>query len=53
MRASNKIRFIRAVISGELSLSNRRRADVEADLEAQGYDRMAKAKDVSMSIGSG
>lgn len=46
MRASNKIRFIRAVISGELVLSNRKRADIEADLEAQGYDKMAKSKDV-------
>lgn len=48
MRASNKIRFIRAVISGELVLSNRKRADIEADLEAQGYDKMTKSKDVSI-----
>jgi DNA topoisomerase-2 len=47
MRANNKIRFIRAVISGELRLSNRKRAEIEADLDAQGYDRMAKSKDVS------
>jgi DNA topoisomerase-2 len=47
MRASNKIRFIRAVISGELVLSNRKRADIEGDLAAQGYDKMAKSKDVS------
>lgn len=46
MRASNKIRFIRAVINGELLLSNRKRADIEADLEAQGFDKMAKSKDV-------
>jgi hypothetical protein len=47
MRANNKIRFIRAVITGELKVSNRKRADIEADLEAQGYDKMAKSKDVS------
>lgn len=48
MRANNKIRFIRAVITGELQVSNRKRADIEADLEAQGFDRMAKSKDVSV-----
>lgn len=46
MRASNKIRFIRAVISGDLMLSNRKRADIEQDLETQGFDKMAKSKDV-------
>lgn len=50
MRANNKIRFIRAVISGELVLANRRRADIEGDLQAQGYDRMAKSKDVSVFV---
>jgi len=47
MRASNKIRFIRAVINGDLLLSNRKRLDIEADLDAQGFDKMAKSKDVS------
>ncbi|WIA35043.1 hypothetical protein OEZ86_003534 [Tetradesmus obliquus] len=47
MRASNKIRFIRAVISGELQLSNRKRADIEGDLAAQGFDKMAKSKDAA------
>ena len=51
MRANNKIRFIRAVITGELQVSNRKRADIEADLEAQGFDRMAKSKDVSTGRG--
>jgi DNA topoisomerase-2 len=51
MRANNKIRFIRAVITGELQVSNRKRADIEADLEAQGFDRMAKSKDVSVCGG--
>ncbi|KAF6262252.1 DNA topoisomerase [Scenedesmus sp. NREL 46B-D3] len=48
MRASNKIRFILAVISGELVLANRKRADIEGNLEAQGFDKMAKSKDVSV-----
>jgi hypothetical protein len=47
MRASNKICFIRAVINGDLLLSNRKRLDIEADLDAQGFDKMAKSKDVS------
>eukprot|EP00775_Hariotina_reticulata_P006914 gene6914-7130_t len=51
MRASNKIRFIRAVINGDLLLSNRKRADIEADLEAQGFDKMAKSKDVGAKVG--
>jgi hypothetical protein len=46
MRASNKIRFILAVISGELKVNNRRRADIEADLEAAGYDKMTSSKEV-------
>jgi hypothetical protein len=31
-------------------LANRRRADIEGDLAAQGYDRMAKSKDVSAAV---
>lgn len=31
-------------------VSNRKRADIEADLEAQGFDKMAKSKDVSFSL---
>ena len=41
-RASNKIRFIRAVIDGSLVISNKKRAAVEAELEARGFERMAK-----------
>ena len=44
LRISNKVRFILAVVSGALKLSNRRKADVEAELEAQGYDRLAPVK---------
>lgn len=41
-RASNKIRFILAVIKGELVLANRKKAAIEEELEREGYDRMAK-----------
>eukprot|EP00887_Chlorella_sp_A99_P005643 scaffold1.g5643.t1 len=44
LRISNKVRFILAVVSGELRLSNRRKADVEGELEAAGYDRLANSK---------
>ena len=54
MRASSKIRFILAVISGELTVNNRRRADIEADLEAAGYDKMTSSKEVreAMTVSS-
>ena len=42
LRMSNRVRFILAVVSGELRLSNRRKADIERDLEDEGYDRLAK-----------
>ncbi len=42
MRASNKIRFIKAVIERTLVISGRKKAEVEAELERQGFDRMAK-----------
>lgn len=34
------MRFILAVVGGELVLSNRRRPDIEAELESAGYDRL-------------
>ena len=43
---ANETRFILAVVSGELAVSNRRRADIIADLEAAGYDRMPPNKKV-------
>lgn len=36
------MKFILAVISGELVISNRKRAAIEADLVAQGFDKMPK-----------
>lgn len=44
LRLSNKTRFIIAVVDGELVLSNRKRADIEADLEARGFDRLPSNK---------
>ena len=43
---TNETRFILAVVSGDLVVSNRRRADITADLEAGGYDRMPPNKKV-------
>ncbi len=40
LRLSNKVRFILAVISGDLRINNRKKAAIEGDLEAQGYDKM-------------
>lgn len=39
-RLDNKVRFIRYVIKGELELKNRKRADIERDLAAKGFDRL-------------
>lgn len=41
---SNQMRFILAVVSGELVISNRKKADIVADLEQQGYDPMPANK---------
>ncbi|GLI60786.1 hypothetical protein VaNZ11_003019 [Volvox africanus] len=41
-RADNKVRFILAVVHEKLEVRNRKRVDVERDLEAQGFDRMSK-----------
>ena len=47
MKLSNKMRFILAVIAGQLVVSNRRRAAIEADLEAGGYDRVRSNRKVN------
>ena len=47
-KISNRVRFILAVISGEVVISNRRKAAIEGDLQAQGYDRMPNTKKVCM-----
>ena len=39
-RLNNMVRFITSVISGSLKISNRKRADVLAELQAQGYDKL-------------
>lgn len=41
------MKFILAVIGGELVVSNRKRKDIEADLEAMDFDRMTKAEAAS------
>jgi DNA topoisomerase II len=38
-----QVRFILAVISGQLIINNRKRKEIEADLENDGYDKMPKA----------
>lgn len=40
-RLDNKVRFIQGVVDGSLRVSNRKRADIERELEAKGFDRMA------------
>ncbi|CAL8463907.1 g3442 [Coccomyxa elongata] len=37
---ANETRFILAVVSGDLVVSNRKKADIVADLEREGYDKM-------------
>uniref|UniRef100_A0A7S3VQX9 DNA topoisomerase 2 n=1 Tax=Dunaliella tertiolecta TaxID=3047 RepID=A0A7S3VQX9_DUNTE len=51
LRISNRVRFIKAVISGSLRVNNRKRAEVEADLEAQQFDRLpSKAKAAKAAV---
>ncbi len=40
----NERRFILAVVSGELVIANRKKADIEAQLERDGYDRMPASR---------
>ena len=44
LKIGNKMRFILAVVAGELRISNRRKADVVADLERGGFDRLPPAR---------
>lgn len=48
LKLSNKARFILAVVAGTLVVSNRRKADIESDLDMQGFVRIAPAKKVSL-----
>lgn len=43
-RISNKTRFILAVVNGQLVLSNRKKADIVAELEKEGYSKLAPQK---------
>ena len=42
-RLDNKVRFILMVVEGELVISNRKKADIEQDLDALGFDRLKKS----------
>ena len=44
---SNEQRFILAVVAGALVIANRKKADIEAQLAADGYDRMPPSKKVA------
>ena len=44
LRLNNRVRFIKGVIAGTLRVNNRKKADIEADLVAQGFDRMPNTK---------
>jgi len=50
MKLSNKVRFILAVISGELKINNRKKGDIETDMDGMQYDRIAPAKKASSSL---
>ena len=39
-----QVRFILGVINSTLKVSNRKKADVEHDLEQQGFDRLPASK---------
>ena len=41
------MKFILAVIAGDVVVSNRKRAAIEADLDTLGFDRMAKSDTAS------
>ena len=43
-RLSNRTRFILAVVAGALKISGRKKAEIEAQLETEGYDRMVAAR---------
>jgi hypothetical protein len=51
LRISNKVRFILAVVAGQLKLSNRRKAEVEGELEDEGYDRLPSLKKAQAQVG--
>ena len=50
LRISNKVRFILAVVNGELVLAKRRKADIEGELEDEGYDKLAGQKKAQAQV---
>ena len=43
-RLDNKVRFILMVVNNELTISNRKKADIESDLDGFGFDRLTNSK---------
>jgi DNA topoisomerase-2 len=43
-RLDNKVRFILMVVNNELTISNRKKAEIESDLDSFGFDRLANSK---------
>lgn len=50
LRIDNKVRFILAVISGDIKISNRKKADIERDLDAMGFERLGSRKKVGSAV---
>jgi DNA topoisomerase II len=44
LRLNNRVRFILAVVGGKLVIAKRKKGDIEAQLEAEGYDRLAPVR---------
>ena len=49
-KIGNKMRFILAVVNGELRVSGRKKADIEADLDSAGFDRLPPTRKVHYRI---
>jgi len=52
-RLSNRARFILAVVAGDLAVSGRSRDAVEAQLDADGFDRIAAVRNGGRKAGGG
>jgi len=52
-RLSNRARFILAVVAGDLAVSGRSRSAVEAQLDADGFDRIAPVRNGGKQSGGG
>merc|ERR1711981_977873 len=43
-RLDNKVRFILMVVNNELTISNRKKAEIESDPDSFGFDRLTNSK---------